>query len=283
MGTKLLMSTSFHPQTDGQTERANRNIGQIFRAVVRHDQRDWVDRVDLTEFAINASISGTTKYAPFELNSGYMPSMIREIRSDDVIPKGIQEFAKQALRNLAEAHNAIIEARVFQTHAANSRRTAEPMLKKGDLVFLSTQNLNLPKGRAHKLCPKFVGPYKILQAKPKQSTYTLELPTALQARRIVPAFHVLLLRPYHVTDDSMFPDRAHPEPYDFGAPDDQEWFIEELRGHRWIEGKNLEFEVRWSLGDTTWEPLSSCKSLEALYQYLELQGVRQPVQLAKHQ
>jgi len=43
LGAKLLMSTSFHPQTDGQTERANRSVGQIFRTMVRHDQKDWVD------------------------------------------------------------------------------------------------------------------------------------------------------------------------------------------------------------------------------------------------
>jgi len=74
MGAKLLMSTSFHPQTDGQTERANRNIGQIFRTVVQPDQKNWIDKVNMTEFAINASISETTRYAPFELNGGYMPS-----------------------------------------------------------------------------------------------------------------------------------------------------------------------------------------------------------------
>ena len=62
----------------------------------------------------------------------------------------------------------------------------------------------------------------------------------------------------------MFPNRVQPEPYDFGALDDQEWFIDDLMGHCWVNGKDLEFEVRWSLGDTTWEPLSSCKDLEAL-------------------
>ncbi len=79
IGAKLLMSTSFHPQTDGQSERAIRNITQILRAVVRSDQKDWTDKIPMTEFAINASVSKTTGYAPFELNGGYMPSMIKEI------------------------------------------------------------------------------------------------------------------------------------------------------------------------------------------------------------
>jgi hypothetical protein len=202
------MSTSFHPQTDGQTERANRNVGQIFRTVMRHDQKDWVDKVDLTEFAINASISETTKYTPFELNGGYMPSMIREIRLDNVIPKGIQSFAAQALQNLADAHDAIIEAHVFQTRQENFQRQKDPELKMGSLVYLSTKNLNLPKGRARKLCPKFVGPYRILEAWPNTSTYKLELPSALQERRINPMFHILLLRPYQASNDALFPDRV---------------------------------------------------------------------------
>jgi hypothetical protein len=79
LGTRLLMSTLFHPQTDGKTEHANWNVGQIFHTVVCADQRDWCDRIDLTEFAINASILETTRYAPFELNGGHMPSMIHEI------------------------------------------------------------------------------------------------------------------------------------------------------------------------------------------------------------
>ena len=85
LGAKLLMSTSFHPQMDGQTEHANRNIRQIFHTIMRHNQKDWVDHVDLMEFAINASITGMTKFAPFELNGGYMPSIMKEIRSDEAI------------------------------------------------------------------------------------------------------------------------------------------------------------------------------------------------------
>jgi len=77
----------------------------------------------------------------------------------------------------------------------------------------------------------------------------------------------------------MFPNRAQPEPYDFGAPDNQEWFIDEILGHRWTGNGQLELEVQWSLGDTTWEGLENCKCLEALEQYSELQGVNHPAQL----
>ena len=67
------MTTAFHPQTDGATERANRSIAQILRTVVSNDQRDWSDKSLMVEFAINSSINATTGCAPFELNHGYMP------------------------------------------------------------------------------------------------------------------------------------------------------------------------------------------------------------------
>ena len=281
MGAKLLMSTSFHPQTDGQTERANKNIGQIFRTVVQPDQKNWVDKVDMTEFAINASISETTRYAPFELNGGYMPSMIKEIKSNEVVAQGINVFATTALQNLAEAHDAIIEARVFQTEKANKRLKDEPKIAIGDMVFLSTKNLNIPKNRARKLCPKYVGPYKVVKARPETSTYSLDLPAALKERNILPTFHMSLLRPYHPSNNAMFPNRAHPEPYDFGATEGQEWFVDEIIGHRWKGPKQVEYQVRWSLGDTTWESHVNCNKLAALDQYLELQGVTSHIKLPK--
>ena len=104
------MSTFFHPRTDGQTEHANHSIGQILRVVVNHDQKNWVDKIDMVEFAINSSISETTGYSPFELNYGYMPSMIKEIRNDEIVSQDIRAFAASTLQKLTEAHDAIIEA-----------------------------------------------------------------------------------------------------------------------------------------------------------------------------
>ncbi|KNZ74944.1 hypothetical protein J132_05845 [Termitomyces sp. J132] len=103
---------------------------------------------------------------------------------------------------------------------------------------------------------------------------------ALQKQRIHPKFHVLLLQPYKVNNNMLFPNRVTLEPYDFDAPDNQEWFIDDLLGHCW-DGSNLKSKVCWSLGDTTWESLTTCKDLAALYRYLELQGIWCPAQLAR--
>ena len=60
-------------------------------------------------------------------------------------------------------------------------------------MYLSTQNLTLPKGRARKLVPKYIGPYKIVKAHNEASTVTLELPLALIAQQISPTFHMGLI------------------------------------------------------------------------------------------
>ena len=88
----------------------------------------------------------------------------------------------------------------------------------------------MPKGHASKLLPKFVGPYKVLQAYPDTSNYELELPAELARRWLCPHFHVGLLRPHHANNDALFPNRRYPDPYDFGAPDDAEWYVEKNHG-----------------------------------------------------
>ena len=68
MGTKLLMSTAFHPQTDGPTEQANHSIGQILRMIINDDQKNWADKCPMVEFVLNSNVSATTGFTLFELN-----------------------------------------------------------------------------------------------------------------------------------------------------------------------------------------------------------------------
>jgi hypothetical protein len=274
MGTKKLMSTSFHPQTDGATERSIRTVSQILRGKVRADQKDWAEKIPMTEFAINSAISSSTGFAPFELNCGYMPSMITSIPEEsNKAPRGVREFVETAVANVAAAHDSIIESRVIQTHNANKKRSKEDELPKGSLVYLSTKNLNLPKGRARKLTPRFIGPYKIKQSFPESSVYELDLPESLKKRRIHAKFHVNLLRRHEPNDDERFPHRDIKSYYDFGNDENEEWLVDEIIGHRWI-GEQIEFEVRWNLGDSTWEPYDNVKKLAALDEYIDLQGTK---------
>ena len=76
LGAKLLMSTAFHPQTDRASEHAIRTTAQMLHAMVRPDQRNWVEKVPMVEYALNSSISSSTGFAPFKLNYGHMPIMM---------------------------------------------------------------------------------------------------------------------------------------------------------------------------------------------------------------
>jgi hypothetical protein len=99
------------------------------------------------------------------------------------------------------AHDAIIESRVTQTHQADRHQLPGGEHTPGDLVYLSTKNLALPKGWAKKLLPKYIGPYKIVNAHRSASTVTLELPPELLAQRIHPTFHESLIKA-HVPNDN---------------------------------------------------------------------------------
>lgn len=278
LGTRLLMSTAFHPQTDGATERANRSIVQILRASVQPDQLDWVNQLPLVEFALNSTISRSTGFAPFELTYGFLPRMVDPLPTTATLP-GVRQFAERVRDNLIIAHDAIIDSRVHQTFHANKTRRSEDVhkgehvpLKAGDLVYLSTENLSLPPHRARKLTPRYIGPYRIVSGDSTISAYTLELPEDLTKRGVHPVFHASLLRRHEPNDDDRFPHRDTAVYYDLGVPDDQEWLVDEIVGHTWI-GRAIEFQVKWNLGDTTWEPYSHCKDLEALDHYLDAMGV----------
>ena len=113
------------------------------------------------------------------------------------------------------------------------------------------------------------------------SNVTIKLPPKLKDRRISPTFHTNLVRPYFKNNNILFPKREAKLYYNFGNNDEQEWFINKILAHKWTNN-NLELQVEGTLGDITWEPIYSCKKLEALDTYLELNGVTRPWDLPQH-
>ena len=111
MGTKLLMSTLFHLQTDGAMQQANCSISQVSWALVRNNQKD-------VKFALNSSMSVSTGYVPFELNYGYIPQLGQHLRTDMTFV-GVKQVTQQVLWNVMMAHDAIIASHVTQTHHVN--------------------------------------------------------------------------------------------------------------------------------------------------------------------
>ena len=101
----------------------------------------------MVEFAINSSINATMGYAPFELNYGYMPRSGQHISTDTTF-KGVKQFAQQAVWNLLDTHDTILEHRIEQMHYSNKRCKHSIKYQINDLVYLLTKNLTLPKHRA---------------------------------------------------------------------------------------------------------------------------------------
>ena len=224
---------------------------------------------------LNSSMSASTGYAPFKLNYGYIPQLGQHLNTDMKFDS-VRQFAEQALWNAMAAHDAIIAACVMQTHHANRHRQRGDVFVPGNRVYLSTKNLALPKGRAKKLLPKFIGLYKVVEMHTAALTVTLELLPVLTARLVHPTFHTSLLRAHIPNDDAIFPCCDMKAYYDFTAANEPEWFIDKILAHHWVDSMGLELQAHWTLGDVMWEPLTSCKELAALDEYLELRRVKQP-------
>jgi hypothetical protein len=203
LGVKLKMSSAYHPQTDGATERANRTVVQMLRSIIGPGQTNWVSKLAAIEFAINMARSESTSISPFLANSGRTP---RVMVWEDPMPTeypGVRTFLQRMKNAAMTAHDALIGARVKQTRKANKRRRPCPFVK-GDLVYVSTKNISFPKGTSRKLVPKFVGPYRILEDYGNNS-FKLDLPDRLKQRGVHPVFHSSYLREHIPNDDRLFP------------------------------------------------------------------------------
>jgi len=269
IGTQLKMSSAYHPETDGSTERANRTITQMLRQCIGTKQTDWVSKLPSVEFAINSARSESTGYAPFFLNTGRMPrSMIWNSAPKDEYPS-VRNFALQRKLALMAAHDSILGARVKQTRDANKKRRLAPF-KEEDLVYISTQNITFPKGLARKLIPKYIGPYRITKDFQNQS-FRIELPSYLKQRGLHDVFHAALLRIHVPNDDRLFPGRLVTQLDPEDSPE-KEWAVNRILSHSGTKDNAL-FEVLWKAGDVTWLPYSEISHLNALTEYLDLMGV----------
>ena len=163
LGQWLLMSTAYHLQTDGASERGIQSMPQILRVIVDDYQTNWVDQLPLVEFAMNSAISSSTGYAPFKSNYRWLPRLMQGFGIEPP-HEGVAQVTENIKDILNRTYDKLLVQREKQTIQANKRRCEGQNFQVGDKVLLSTANLNLPKGRARKLCLKYIGPYKVLKA-----------------------------------------------------------------------------------------------------------------------
>ena len=89
LGTKLLFSTTCHPQTDRQTEVVNRTLSQLLRAIIQKNLKSWEECLPFVEFAYNRTMHSTTGFSPFQIVYGFNP-----LTSMDLIPLPFEEKVK---------------------------------------------------------------------------------------------------------------------------------------------------------------------------------------------
>ena len=260
---KLSMSTAYHPMSDGQTERVNRTLEESLRSYVNYNQDNWDQHLPLIEFAHNNVIHTSTNYSPFYLNYGAHP---RSPVATALGPEcNINDTAANVINNiydvLDEALSNIEKSQEKQRKYANNHRRDFEQLEIGDLVLLSTTNLkSTGPGRAEKLSPQRIGPFRITRVLSKLN-YELDLPEMMNKKYNV--FHISLLTKYHPNDTNKFPSRPTtitrppPEVID----NDEVYEVEQILKHRY-NGNKRQYLVHWKgydIHESTWEPLSSFK------------------------
>src|SRR6185369_2841973 len=134
------MSTAFHPQTDGQTERTNRTLEEMLRAYVSYKQNNWDKYLALAEFAYNNSKQTSTKFTPFELDAGQHPLTPITLTTKTLTSvETTNEFLNQWKMMMEIAKDNLMLAQQHQTEQANKHRRYEEY-NVGDKVLLSTRH-----------------------------------------------------------------------------------------------------------------------------------------------
>lgn len=279
LGMKNCLSTAYHPESDGQTERTNRILEDVLRHFVSPDQLDWSKYLKQAQFAINNSWQEAVKYTPYYLNHGRhpkMPSMqgIRHgpsrVPAAEVLVRSIQDAIQQAKKHLKAAQDRM------QTYV--NQRRKDVVYTDGDMVMLSTVNLRTREG-SRKLMPKWVGPFEVREMVGKVA---VRLHLSAGYERLHNVFHVSLLKPYKAREGEVA--QAKPLPWlvdDDGQP---QWEVQCILDHQTkqvTKGKGVHkrkvpnrfqitaYLVKWvGFESPTWEPaenLVSCAELLAAY------------------
>jgi hypothetical protein len=201
LGTKLLFSTTCHPQTDGQTEVVNRTLGTMLRAILKKNLKMWEECLPHVEFAYNRATHSTTKVSPFQVVYGFTPRApidILPLPTSERVHHDATERAEFILK-MHETTKNNIEKMNEKYKVAGSKGRKEVKLDVGDLVWLHLRKDRFPDLRKSKLMPRADGPFKIIE-KINDNAYKLELPPDFG---VSPTFNIADLKPYLGEEDEL--------------------------------------------------------------------------------
>ncbi|XP_038979001.1 LOW QUALITY PROTEIN: uncharacterized protein LOC120109324 [Phoenix dactylifera] len=177
LGTKLMFSTTCHPQTDGQIEVVNRTLSTLLRAIIQKNLKNWEECLPHVEFAYNRSVHSATNFSPFEIVYGFNP-----LTPMDLSPLPIDERAsldgKRKAETMKQLHEKVrqnIEKRTEQYATQANKGRKKVIFEPGDWVWVHMRKERFPAKRRSKLHPRGDGPFQVI-ARINDNAYKLDLP-----------------------------------------------------------------------------------------------------------
>ena len=281
---KLGMSTAFHPEMDGSSERTNKTVNQCLWYHVTRNQKGWVWALPWVHFVIMNTVNKSTGFSPFQLHIGRSPRLIPPIAplvwAQAAPGPGVDalRLIEQINADVAEAKDNLMLAKVFQADQANKKRGTEDAYEVNDLVMLSTANrrkeyASTGDGWSAKLFPQQDGPYRVAEAFPQTSTYRLDVPNA--PPNFCFTFHASQLKRYVPNDQGLFPGREFPRDGPVMLESgEEEHVIERILDER-RRGRGWQYLVRWKgygPGDDEWLARRELEETIALDEWLRGRG-----------
>ena len=194
------MSSTYHPQTDGQMERTNRILEDILRTYVWNRQSKWEDFIYLVEFAYNSTKQESSQMSPFMINYGYQ-CLTPDTWHNPVSKVEVSQRMLAEMQELVdEVRGYLLAARSRQKSLADKHRSVR-VFQEGDNVWLKikVKQAKLRIGSCKKLAPRWAGPFPIVK-KVGEQAYKLELPARLKIHNV---FHVSLLKKHTPNPDEI--------------------------------------------------------------------------------
>jgi transposase InsO family protein len=192
MGVQLHLTSAYHPQTDGQTERVNQCLENYLRCMCFNSPKRWHYWLSLAEWWYNTSFHTSLQMTPFQALYGFPPPMVAEV----ILPDCPDITAQEQLRNrqlaLQVIKDNLLKAQARIKQQADKHRT-EREFTVGDMVYLKIQpyrHTSLSTHKSLKLHSKFYGPFRVL-ARIGKAAYKLLLPTGCTLHDV---FHVSQLK-----------------------------------------------------------------------------------------